>query len=113
MPRFSFEREYPDEVEVFWIDRPGKEPSLLSPQGHTPRSYPRLDINYLPGAGRMVFSSSQGISLVSLPQGNLLDFWRLSGEGRVNVLAAEDGGALVAVRERVNEADLFYIPLDF
>ena len=111
MPRFSFERVDPDEYEIFWIDQPGKPSLSLSPQGHTPRSYPLLSVRYLPESERLAFSSSQGVSLVSLPEGKQLEFWRLSGEGHISVLAGENEQALVAEREQVNEAELFSIPL--
>jgi len=57
----------------------------------------------------MVFSSSQGISLVSIPDGALLHFWNLvGGSGNAYVLPSPDEAALVAV---VDEARLYWIPL--
>jgi hypothetical protein len=67
-----------DEFEMVWVDMPGKASQRLIVQGHQPRNYPTLYLNYLPEKSQMLFSSSQGISLVSLPEGKLLGFWDLA-----------------------------------
>jgi len=69
-------------------------------------------VRYLPDLEELAFGSSQGVSLVSLPEGKMLAFWRLSsGDGHPSLLATRKGQALIALREWVNESDLFYIPL--
>ncbi len=71
--------DYRDEYELFWIDAPtpDKQGARLKVEGHTPRSYPTLYVQYLPETSALVFSSSQGISRVSVPDGAVLDFWEL------------------------------------
>jgi hypothetical protein len=102
---------YQDEYELVWVDAPGKETRRLVVQGHTPRNYPTLFARYLPRSSQMAFSSSQGISLVSVPDGELLRFWELAGaEGSrsTHVLASPDEKVLVAIADRVG---LYFIPL--
>lgn len=99
------------EYELVWVDTPGKEPRRLVVQGHTPRNYSYLYARYLPQSSQIAFSSSQGISLVSVPDGELLSFWEFAdGEGirDIYTLAAPDGKALVAVADGVG---LYFIPL--
>ncbi len=103
--------DVPDEYELVWVDAPGKETRRLVVQGHTPRNYPTLFARYLPRSSQMAFSSSQGISLVSVPDGELLRFWELAGaEGSrsTHVLATPDEKALVAIADGVS---LYFIPL--
>lgn len=103
--------DVPDEYELVWVDAPGKETRRLVVQGHTPRNYPTLFATYLPRSSQMAFSSSQGISLVSVPDGELLRFWELAGgEGShyAHLLATPDEKAVVAVAEGVG---LYFIPL--
>jgi len=102
---------YRDEYELVWVDTPGKETGRLVVQGHTPRNYPTLFARYLPRSSQMAFSSSQGISLVSVPDGELLRFWELAGaEGSrsTHVLASPDEKVLVAMADGVG---LYFIPL--
>ena len=101
---------YRDEYELVWVDTPGKETRRLVVQGHTPRNYPTLFARYLPRSSQMAFSSSQGISLVSVPDGELLRFWELAGaEGSrsTHVLASPDEKVLVAIADGVS---LYFIP---
>ena len=100
-----------DEYELVWMDASGRGARRLAVQGHTPRNYPSLHAAYLPGASQMVFSSSQGVSLVSVPDGTLLRFWELAGgEGDHDayVLVAPGEEALVAVTD---EDGLYFISL--
>jgi len=111
LPKFEATPTYRDEYELIWVDRPEAEPQRLVVQGHVPRNYPDLNAEYLPGSSQMVFSSSQGVSLVSIPDGALLGFWELAGGSAspsTFALASPDGKALVAIVERVG---LYYIPL--
>ena len=102
---------YRDEYELVWADAPGKETHRLVVQGHTPRNYPTLFARYLPRSSQMAVSSSQGISLVSIPGGELVHFWQLVGtEGAYSLyaLASPDEKSLVAIADGVG---LYYIPL--
>jgi hypothetical protein len=110
LPKWETVPTYQDEYELVWVDTP-QDPRRLVAQGHTPRDYPRLYARYLPQSQQIAFSSSQGISLVSVPDGELLCFWELAGgesSRYTDVLATPDGKALVAVAE--GDA-LYFIPL--
>jgi len=72
---------YTDEYEMVWLDRPDDAHRLMV-EGHVPRSYPQLFPRYLPNTSHLIFSSSQGISLVSIPNGETLRFWVLRGAER-------------------------------
>jgi hypothetical protein len=100
-----------DEYELYWIDAGPREPARLAVQGHHPREYPHLGVRYLPDASQLVFSSQQGVSLVSLPDGRLLRFWELSGGSGLNpaVLSAPNGRSLIVAAEGVG---LYWIPLE-
>ncbi len=71
------EPTYRDEYEFLWVDS-DRPPRRLMIQGHTPRQYPQLYAEVLPRE-RLAFSSSQGVSLVSVEDGHLLGFWSLEG----------------------------------
>ena len=101
---------YGDEYELVWVDTP-QDARRLIVQGHTPRGYPTLYARYLPQSSQMAFSSSQGVSLVSIPDGELLRFWELAGtesSSYAYVYDCPDGKALVAIAERFA---LYFIPL--
>lgn len=89
-PLFLAEDEpaYTDEFELVWVDDPEKGITHLSVEGHTPRDYPILWPRLVPGGSQIAFASSQGISLVSIPDGQLLEFWELQGPSGYPVLAA-------------------------
>jgi hypothetical protein len=77
--------------------------------GHTPRDYPRLSMAYLAASAQLAVASSQGISLHTLPDGDMTTFWRLAGQGFAPGLRpAPDGSALVAVRD---QGGAYWIPL--
>jgi hypothetical protein len=102
---------YRDEYDLMWLDTPAAELTRFVVQGHVPRTYPLLYSRYLSATSQMVFASSQGLSLVALPDGKLLDFWELQGGSTspsTFALASPDGKALVAIVEGVG---LYYIPL--
>jgi hypothetical protein len=99
---------YRDEYEMVWLER-ARETRRLAVEGHTPRSHPQMFPQYLPAAAQLVFSSSQGISLVSIPGGEMAGFWELAGGGDFyNVLPAPGGEALVVI---AGGDGLYYIPL--
>jgi hypothetical protein len=79
---------YDDAYEVVWVDAPEQPPVQLQVSGHTPRNYPDLQTRLLPGGKRMLFGSTQGISLVDLTSGETLAFWRLSGAENALLVSA-------------------------
>ncbi len=100
-----------DEFELTWVNLPGQESQRMVVQGHTPRNYPTLFARYLPQSSQIAFSSSQGISLVSIPDGETLMFWDLSnGEGNldINLRVSPNEDALIAI---VDGIELYHIPL--
>ena len=100
---------YRDEYEMVWLDRPGETHQLVV-EGHTPRSHPQMFPKYLPALSQLVFSSSQGISLVSIPDGELVGFWELAGgRGYTSSVNPSPGGEALVVVAR--GAGLYYIPL--
>ena len=100
---------YRDEYEMVWMDQPTEEHRLIL-EGHVPRSHPQIFPRCLPGSSQLVFSSSQGISLVSIPDGETIRFWELAGEVSVasQVFPSPLGSALVALADGDG---LYYIPL--
>jgi hypothetical protein len=111
MPLSKWEDEpsYRDEYEMVWMDRPGESQRLVV-EGHTPRSHPQLLPRYLPASSQLVFNSSQGVSLISIPDGEMTGFWELAGGGGLGnrILPSPGGEALVVV---ANGDGLYYIPL--
>jgi len=100
-----------DEFELTWVNMPGQESQRMVVQGHTPRNYPTLFASYLPQSSQITFRSSQGISLVSIPDGETLMFWDLSnGEGflDINLSVSPNENALIAI---VDGVELYHIPL--
>jgi hypothetical protein len=100
-----------DEFELIWVDKPGTEPQRIIVQGHIPRNYPSLFPRFLPHGSQLVFSSSQGISLVSIPDGEIIKFWELSnGKGNLDIylVVSPNEEALIAI---VDGVKLYHIPL--
>jgi hypothetical protein len=101
----------PETIQLDWVDAPGKAALQLPVQGHSPRNDHFLGAKYLPGSSQMIFSSSQGISLVALPGGELLKFWTLAERntnGTPSVQVSPDGRTLAAF---LGSTGLYYIPL--
>jgi hypothetical protein len=78
--RWEDEPNYTDEFIMIWVAEPERSPQRLVVAGHTPRNYNLLWPRLLPGGDRLAFGSSQGVSLASLPDGQLLNFWSLESE---------------------------------
>jgi hypothetical protein len=97
MNRWEDEPTYTDEYQLIWVDDPQKPTQTLEAVGHTPRNYPILWPRLLPGRAQIALGSSQGVSLVSLPDGELLNFWSLESEGEPNpsLHASPDGRFIV------------------
>ncbi len=100
---------YQDTYELVWPDQPGQA-ARLTVEGHTPRRYPQLFPLYRPAASQLIISSSQGVSLISLPDGETLHFWELAGAGGASshLYPSPRGEALAIVAEG---GGLYYIPL--
>jgi hypothetical protein len=109
MPKFEIEPTYQDEYDLVWVGKPDRTEEHLVVRGHTPRSYPMLFVEPLPGGERLYFSSSQGVSLVSIPEGELLAFWDLNG-GYAHVTGPEDAAADQLFVVVVDGGGLFIIP---
>jgi hypothetical protein len=88
---------YVDEFDLVWVDEAEKGIQHLSVAGHTPRSYPLLWSRWIPGRQAIAFASSQGVSLVSISDGQILGFWTLVGGGDVNRPIASPDGRFVVV----------------
>jgi hypothetical protein len=96
------ETEPTDQDEFVLVDVASREVfPPLTIAGHTPRDYPQLNIVYLEASAQLAVASSQGISLHTLPDGQMTTFWRLAGQGFAPFLRpAPDGSTLVAIRDR-------------
>jgi hypothetical protein len=110
MANFISESPARDAYELIWIDAPDVQSQFITVQGHLPRNYPNLFPRYLPATSQLAFSSSQGVSLVSVPGGEMLGFWELAGGGGYSsyVVPPSAYPALVVVAEGDG---LYYIPL--
>lgn len=98
-----------DQVTLIWPDS-SSAPVALTITGHLPRGYPMLCLHYLHETGRLVVSSSNGVSLLNTPGGELLHFWRNSvgRDTSPSLIISPDGksGLLLAFGE-----GLYTIPL--
>lgn len=102
LPQWEDDPSYRDEYELVWIERPG-ETERLTVEGHTPRDHPQIFPRYLPALSQLAVSSSQGVSLVSIPDGEMVAFWELaggSGSG-IRIVPSPDGKALAVVASGV------------
>jgi hypothetical protein len=120
-PLFLAEDEptYADEFDLVWVDEAGKDIQHLSVAGHTPRDDPILWPRMVPNGLQIAFVSSQGVSLVSIPDGQLRGFWKLEGGGdpRRAVASPDSRFLVVAVQTRnldgsVSRSDLYLIPVE-
>jgi hypothetical protein len=100
---------YQDEYDVVLVGQPETAQSRLKLEGHTPREYPHLSLVYLEKTSQLAIASEQGVSLVSLPSGEMEAYWELMGEGYSPwLVAAPNGSALIAAKDF---GGLYYIPL--
>jgi WD40 repeat protein len=99
-----------DIYELMWVDAPDIASQIITVQGHLPRNYPNLFPRYLPQLSQIAFGSSQGVSVVSIPDGETLGFWELGGGGGYSsyVVPPSAYPALVVVADGDG---LYYIPL--
>lgn len=97
-----------DEYELVWMHQPN-ETLRLKVEGHVPRANPQMIPRYLPATSQLVFSSSQGISLISIPDGKTVGFWEpASNADYYDVLPSPNGEALIVA---ASGDGLYYIPL--
>jgi len=111
LPRLESSPEAGDAYELYWAGAGSQEPIHLDVEGHLPREYPGLSLQYLPHSSRLAVASQQGVSLIALPQGELLRFWDLAEGSGINpyVFTDPDERALIVM---VEERGLYWIPLD-
>lgn len=100
LPLVLFQDRPPDQdaFELFWVDRPEQAPTQWMVSGHLPRGYPTLQVDQIPGQESLLLSSSNGISQVSLPDGEAEAFWPLgSGEdgSPPSISVSPDGRAMI------------------
>ena len=108
LPKWEDTPSYTDEYEIMWMDQAGTQ-QRLKVEGHVPRSQPQLFPKYLPSSSRLVFNSSQGISLVSIPDGETIRFWELSGKTDFfSVFPSPNEEALFV---KADGDGIYYIPL--
>ncbi len=111
MRLFEWEDEpsYTDEYEMIWMNQPGDARRLVV-EGHVPRSQPQMFPRYLPDSSQLIFSSSQGISLVSIPSGETVRFWSLRGaeQSFSEVYPSPMENAVIVF---AGEVGLYYLPL--
>lgn len=107
-----------DEYDVVWVDEP-EQPSIhLQVGGHTPRNAINLECRLIPGSKRILFGSTQGISMVDLTSGETQAFWQLSGAEDAlfpTIRITPDGlGAIVSVTAYSSAAKdslVYWLPL--
>jgi hypothetical protein len=101
MNRWEVDPPYIDDYHLIWVDDLNRAPQSLVVEGHSPRNYPILWPRLLPGGEQIALGSSQGVSLVSLPDGQLLNFWSLESEGEPHpsLYASPDGRFIVVTTQ--------------
>lgn len=106
--KWEDEPSYRDEYVLVWMDQSNAE-MRLKVEGHVPRAHPQIFPRYLPASSQLVFSSSQGISLLSIPDGKTVGFWELaSNADYFSVIPAPNGDALIIAADGDG---LYYIPI--
>lgn len=120
-PLFLAEDEptYTDEFDLVWVDEAERGIQQLGVAGHTPRDNPILWPRMVPDGSKIAFASSQGVSLVSIPEGRLLGFWKLEGGGDPRrAMASPDSKFLVVPAQAQNadgsasRSDFYLIPAE-
>lgn len=75
----DFSESPTDTWRLFRVGDPDAGLQTIHVDGHRGRNYPLLNVTWLPDTERLVFTSSQGISLIDATSGVPLAFWRLGG----------------------------------
>jgi hypothetical protein len=100
-----------DLVELYWIDsdRPGPVPIQIA--GHLPRGYAMLAVEYLAEKSALLVGSSNGVSMVSVPSGEMINFWRagagLDSNPRIQLSPDKKTALFIS-----NGDGIFRIPMD-
>jgi hypothetical protein len=106
--KWEAEPSYRDEYRLVWMDQSNEE-AKLKVEGHVPRAHPQIFPGYLPSASQLVFNSSQGISLISIPDGKTIGFWELASDADFfSVTPSPNGEALIIAADGDG---LYYIPI--
>ena len=108
LPKWEDKPSYTDEYEEVWMDQ-AETQQRLKVEGHVPRSHPQMFPKYLSDSSRLVFNSSQGISLVSIPGGETIRFWELSG--KPDFFSVFPSPNEVALFVKADGDGIYYIPL--
>jgi hypothetical protein len=88
-----------DFYRVTYVDST-QETSTLEAKGHTLVSDSWISLRVLPDAQQVLFSSIQGISLVELESGKILNFWVIEGQEKYQEFDSSlspDGKTVVGV----------------
>jgi hypothetical protein len=100
MPKLTNVATFRDEYDLVRVEAPGVVQPRLTFTGHVPREYPHLSLKYLTPTSQIVVASAHGVSLVSLPTGEMVAYWELVGDGYSPVLLlTPDGSKFVAVKD--------------
>jgi hypothetical protein len=105
--------------DLLWLTDPDLQPEPLIIQGHYPRNNPWLDVRLMPGGEEILISSSQGVSLVSVPGGELQAFWELVGAENASNASAQvsERGDVIVIAFIFSEGvpgmqgALYYLPI--
>jgi hypothetical protein len=109
MQKMESTRTYRDEYDVVFVDQPDVVQPHIKLDGHMPREYPHLSLEYIEESSQMVVASEQGVSLVSLPNGEMDAYWELIGSGYSPwIMTAPNGSTLIASKDF---GGLYFIPL--
>jgi hypothetical protein len=81
LPKLETEPTYRDEYDIVLVDDPESVQPRLVLTGHTPREYLYLSLVYLAKRSQLAVASAHGVSLVSLPNGEMEAYWVLVGDG--------------------------------
>lgn len=100
MAKWENVQTHRDDYDLVLVDAPETVQPRLVFSGHTPREYAHLSLIYLPATSQIAVGSAHGVSLVSLPEGEMVAYWDIAGDGfSPSLIVAPDGSAFVAVKD--------------
>jgi hypothetical protein len=109
LPKLENVPTYHDEFDLVWVGKLDSSEQHMVVTGHTPRSYPTLFVGPAPRSGRLYFNSLQGVSLVTVPEGDMLVFWDLGG-GTAYITGPENAAGAQRFVAVVDGVGLYIIP---
>ena len=109
LPKLENVPTYHDEFDLVWVGKPDSSEQHMVATGHTPRSYPGLFVEPAPKGEGLYFSSSQGVSLVTVLEGDMLVFWDLGG-GTAYITGPENAAGNQRFVAVVDGVGLYIIP---